>query len=97
MGPYTDRAGRPMADNHHEVVIHGNHDFAGTGHNAELVTDDKGQTWILYHAVSRANPDGRVLMLDRVTWRKGWPEVRSAEPSRLAERPVWKHRTRKQD
>lgn len=97
MGPYTDRAGQPMADNHHEVVIHGNHDFAGTGHNAELVTDDKGQTWILYHAVSRANSDGRVLMLDRVTWRKGWPEVRSAEPSRLAERPVWKHRTRKQD
>lgn len=40
-------------------------------HNSEIVTDDKGADWMFYHAVSVANPEGRVLMLDRVNWKKG--------------------------
>ena len=42
-----------MLDNHHEVVIHPNASFAGTGHNAEIMTDKKGDDWILYHAYIR--------------------------------------------
>ena len=74
-GPYTDKQGRPMMENHHEVLIHGNDAFVGTGHNSEIVTDDRGNDWVLYHAVSREHPTGRVLMLDRIRWRDGWPEV----------------------
>ena len=86
-GPYTDKQGRPMMENHHEVLIHGNDAFVGTGHNSEIVTDDRGNDWVLYHAVSREHPTGRVLMLDRICWRDGWPEVEGASPSLEAEAP----------
>ena len=86
-GPYTDKQGRPMMENHHEVLIHGNDAFVGTGHNSEIVTDDRGNDWVLYHAVSREHPTGRVLMLERIRWRDGWPEVEGASPSLEAEAP----------
>lgn len=80
-GPYTDREGRSMTDNHHEVLIHKNEHFVGTGHNSEIVTDAAGTDWIFYHAVSTANPHGRVLMMDRVQWKEGWPVVEGSSPS----------------
>ncbi|WP_363670712.1 family 43 glycosylhydrolase [uncultured Parabacteroides sp.] len=88
-GPYTDKQGQPMMENHHEILIHGNEAFVGTGHNSEIVADDRGNDWILYHAVSRANPTGRVLMLDRVRWKDGWPEVEGVTPSLEAEAPTF--------
>ena len=61
-GPYMDKNGNPMLDNHHEVVIHPNASFAGTGHNAEIMTDKKGDDWILYHAYIRDKAkQGRVV------------------------------------
>lgn len=80
-GPYLNKYGQSMSDNRHEILIHGNERFAGTGHNAEIITDKLGKTWILYHAVDRTNPNGRVLMLDEVQWKNGWPFVKTNSPS----------------
>lgn len=88
-GPYVDKEGLPMLENHHETVIHGNDAFVGTGHNSEIVSDKQGSDWILYHAVSKANPTGRVLMMDRIKWVNGWPEVTGNTPSLEAEAPVF--------
>ena len=88
-GPYVDREGGKMLDNHHQVLIHGNDRFVGTGHNSEIVTDDAGNDWILYHAVDRENPKGRVLMMDRIYWEDDWPVIKGAVPSLNAEAPVW--------
>lgn len=74
-GPYMDKTGNSMSNNHHEILIRGNDRFAGTGHNSEIITDGKNRTWILYHAVDKINPRGRVLMLDEVQWENGWPFV----------------------
>ena len=65
-----------MMDNHHEILIHKNDSFVGTGHNSEIVSDNAGTDWLFYHAVSVANPDGRVLMLDKIDWIDGWPSVK---------------------
>ena len=89
MGPYLDKAGRPMMENRHEVVIRGNDRFVGTGHNSEIVTDDEGKDWVLYHAVDKLNPRGRVLMLDEVQWDQGWPLVGNGTPSMEWKRPVF--------
>ena len=35
-GPYVDKSGKKMLDNHHEVLIHKNDAFVGTGHNSEI-------------------------------------------------------------
>jgi arabinan endo-1,5-alpha-L-arabinosidase len=80
-GPYLTKDGRSMSDNQHEILIRGNDRFAGTGHNSEIITDNKGKSWILYHAVDISNPKGRVLMLDEVLWNDYWPSVEGNCPA----------------
>ena len=74
-----------MMENKHEILIHGNERFAGTGHNSDIVEDDAGNTWMFYHAVDKNNPKGRMLMLDEIQWKDGWPFVEDSSPS-----PEWK-------
>ncbi len=88
-GPYVDKQGQPMMENHHEIVIHKNDSFVGTGHNSEIVTDKKGDDWIFYHAVDLKRPGGRKLMLDRVRWEKDWPYVENSSPSAVSEAPYF--------
>ncbi|MGQ1891604.1 family 43 glycosylhydrolase [Thermophagus sp. OGC60D27] len=74
-GPYLDKEGNSMMANHHEVLISANSRFVGTGHNSEIVQDDEGSDWVFYHAVDKNNPQGRVLMLQRIIWEDGWPKL----------------------
>ena len=89
MGPYRNKVGQEMMNNRHEVLVKGNDRFVGTGHNSEIVTDDEGKDWMLYHAVDKLNPKGRVLMLDEVQWNQGWPSVSNGTPSMEWKRPVF--------
>jgi arabinan endo-1,5-alpha-L-arabinosidase len=89
LGPYLNKQGHFMMENHHEVLIEKNAMFVGTGHNSEIVQDAKGKDWILYHAVSVMNPKGRVLMLDQVRWKNDWPFVVGGSPSLKSERPYF--------
>ena len=88
-GPYVNKEGKKMLDNAHEVVLHKGNGFVGTGHNAMLQTDDKGNTWMLYHAFQlTSEKKGRQVLLDRVSWDKeGWPYVEGQMPSVKAEKP----------
>lgn len=89
MGPYLDKDGNSMLDNHHEVLIHKNKRFVGTGHNSEIITDKAGHDWLLYHAYRTSDVEsGRVLMLDRVVWKKDWPCVVTNSPSKISKAPV---------
>jgi arabinan endo-1,5-alpha-L-arabinosidase len=63
------------------LAAHG-HWFA-PGHNS-VIEDDAGELWILYHAVDSRRPRSqaaddvntrRVMLLDRLRWRDGWPNV----------------------
>lgn len=89
-GPYVNKNGDKMMNNKHEVLISGNFDFIGTGHNAEIITDKAGTDWILYHAYSRSHSDvARTLILDKITWdADGWPKVNEGFPAAFAEKPV---------
>jgi len=80
LGPYLDKSGLPMMENHNEILIHKNERFVGTGHNSEIVSDNDGNDWVLYHAVDVNNPAGRVLMLDKIEWIDGWPVVEGNTP-----------------
>ena len=88
-GPYTDRQGRPLLDNHYEVVLHRNQRVIGPGHNAEFVSDAEGNDWMLYHGFSADTPDeGRKVWLDRIDWVDGWPHIMGNVPSAVAAAPV---------
>ena len=73
---------KKMLKNAYDVLIDRNSRFVGPGHNSEIVTDDEGQDWILYHAYDLTqNESERMLMLDRITWQDGWPVVEGGSPS----------------
>ncbi|MGM9759525.1 MAG: family 43 glycosylhydrolase [Parabacteroides sp.] len=90
-GPYVDRQGETMLENHHEVILHGDSLFVGTGHNSIWVEDEAKQTWMLYHAFQLDRLDAhRQVLLDRIEWDEaGWPAVKDQLPSHTAVAPAY--------
>jgi len=87
-GPYVDKTGKDMMDNGYSLVIGSSDRFVGNGHCSEIVQDDNGNDWILYHGIDVNKPKGRVLMLDRVCWdNHDWPYVKDSVPSLSSEKP----------
>ena len=75
-GPYVDKQGRKMLDNHYEVLLQGDSRVKGPGHNSQIISDDKRQDWIFYHGYDVAAPTaGRKMYMDRVVWIDGWPQI----------------------
>jgi arabinan endo-1,5-alpha-L-arabinosidase len=57
--------------------------WVAPGHNS-VIEDARGAPWILYHAVDSNRPRSkpsdelntrRVMLIDRLVWRDGWPVV----------------------
>ena len=90
LGPYLDKNGKDMMANGYTVIIQGNTEWVGTGHNSIIQVDDAGQEWIIYHGYRRAQADkGRVVLLDKLQWDEdGWPYVEGNAPSDISETPV---------
>ncbi len=79
LGPFTKRSA---------PILKSNAKWTGPGHNSIVRTN--GRAWIVYHAWQGAHDcsdpgtPGRKLMLDPITWKGGWPTVRSGKPSSAA-------------
>ena len=72
-----------------KVILEMNAAWNAPGHNS-VVSDDAGQDWMLYHAVDvrrpRSKPDAdvntrRIMLIDRIEWRDGWPYLPGAPRS----------------
>lgn len=89
-GPYVNKNGGKMLNNQYELVLQGNSLWAGPGHNSQIVLDDAGTEWMIYHNYQKNDPDlGRLLMLDRLQWTDdGWPYILKKEPSEQEVRPT---------
>lgn len=91
-GPYTDRDGAELLSGEGTLLLSSGEEFIAPGHH-DLVTDDAGDDWLLYHAYERDRPTApsgaprRVLMLDRLRWDGGWPAVGDGTP-RTGEHPA---------
>jgi arabinan endo-1,5-alpha-L-arabinosidase len=64
--------------------------WVAPGHNS-VIDDRCGTSWILYHGVDSRHPRARpadevntrrVMLLDRLVWRSGWPRVAGDGPSK---------------
>jgi arabinan endo-1,5-alpha-L-arabinosidase len=71
------------------LVLEANARWNAPGHNS-VITDDAGTDWILYHGVDNRRPRSkpgddvntrRVMLLDRLIWRDGWPEIANRSPT----------------
>jgi arabinan endo-1,5-alpha-L-arabinosidase len=85
-GPFLDKEGVPLTASRAggtPTLYQNGNAWIGAGHNT-LATDDAGQDWILYHAIDRADPyltgtagiNERPMLIDRLDWVNGWPQVR---------------------
>lgn len=87
-GPYLDKEGNRLLDSNFNVILQRSEKVIGPGHNSEIVKDDEGNDWILYHGFNSAAPeDGRLVYLDRVEWIDGWPIIADGQPSETAIAP----------
>lgn len=82
-GPYYSKDGGRMLDNKFDVILSGNSAFVGTGHNARIIEDNGGRTWMAYHAYIRGQSNiGRTVCLDELHWTgDGWPYFNGGSPS----------------
>ena len=98
LGPFLSRGGRPMTagedGSYDELILTRDSEgvFCGPGHDAEIVTDDRGQDWMPYHSYWQGNGyKGRCMNLDRVFWtRDGWPFFKDGVPSLESKAPIIK-------
>jgi arabinan endo-1,5-alpha-L-arabinosidase len=67
----------------HSIILEKRGKWFAPGHNS-IVTDAAGRDWIVYHAVDTGRPrvkptddvnTRRVMLIDRLEWRDGWPVV----------------------
>ena len=100
LGPYQDKDGNLLTEGAFgELLLEGQsgeQGFSGPGHNAEIITDDEGTDWLLYHAIRKEKPrlengaSRRPLMLDEIHWENGWPVIAYRQPGiEPAEGPVF--------
>ncbi|HEY4064941.1 MAG TPA: arabinan endo-1,5-alpha-L-arabinosidase [Puia sp.] len=73
-GPYLDRDGTPMVQGGGSLVLEGDKNWNGVGHNAVVSFEDGD--WLVFHGYD-ANDQGRSkLRVERLIWPGGWPVVR---------------------
>ena len=67
----------------HSLMLFKSERWLAPGHNS-IVTDQAGDTWIVYHAIDVHRPrqrqedeinSRRILLIDKIQWRDGWPFV----------------------
>ena len=67
----------------HSLMLQRNDRWLAPGHNC-LVSDKDGEVWMIYHAIDVERPrqrqqdeinSRRVLLIDKILWRDGWPWI----------------------
>lgn len=90
-GPYVNKNGYSIMVQNFETILGKSSLVNGPGHTSELIVDDHGRTWMLYHGFAADNPDaGRLLYLDEVKWDSAdWPYITGGSPSTTADAPFF--------
>lgn len=78
-GPFVSYAESNNKQN--SVILKKNHKWIAPGHNS-IVKDQNNQSWIVYHAIDSEDKEkGRVLLMDKLNYKDGWPIISNGTPS----------------
>ncbi|MFD1256870.1 family 43 glycosylhydrolase [Mucilaginibacter terrae] len=77
LGPYADKDGKKMAYGGGSILLAGDRDWYGVGHNA--VCTFNGTNYIVYHGYDAADKGISKLKIDKLSWIKGWPKLVSTK------------------
>lgn len=72
-GPYLDKNGKDLKQGGGSMVIAGNQDWPGLGHNAAYTFD--GKDYLVLHAYESADKGIQKLRILPMSWQDGWPVV----------------------
>lgn len=72
-GPYLDATGKSLFEGGGTLVIEGNKNWAGVGHNSTYTF--KGKDYLVFHAYDMAQRGAPKLKIKEVKWENGWPKV----------------------
>lgn len=91
-GPFVNKSKRSITVSNFETILTKSNNVVGPGHNSELLQDDNGDWWMLYHGFQANDIDrGRVLYLDQVKWDSDdWPYIEGGIPSTKSHKPYFK-------
>ena len=85
LGPFETY--KTFSRNESSVILHKSESWIAPGHNS-IITDENGDDWIIYHAIdpkkpydANSNQDRRVMLIDKLTYKNGWPEIEGSQPS----------------
>jgi arabinan endo-1,5-alpha-L-arabinosidase len=88
-GPFETLAQKTRKSN--SAILERNERWIAPGHNS-VVRDANGQDWIFYHAIDSNNrflkndisgdrDVRRIMLMDRLVYRNGWPMIKNGSPS----------------
>lgn len=73
-GPYTDKSGTDMMIGGGTLLLEGNKDWYGVGHNA--VCTFEGKDYLVFHGYDAADKGRSKLRVEALDWVDGWPVVK---------------------
>jgi arabinan endo-1,5-alpha-L-arabinosidase len=79
IGPYLDRNGKKMLEGGGTLVLQGNKQWYGVGHNSVYTFDN--QDYLVFHGYDASDKGKAKLLIKNLSWdQEGWPVVPSANP-----------------
>ena len=73
-GPYLDKEGIPMTRGGGSIVLEGDKNWHGVGHNAVVTFD--GDDYLVFHGYDARDKGKSKLRMERLVWPGGWPAIR---------------------
>jgi len=79
-GPYVDQEGKKLRNGGGTILLQGNKDWHGVGHNG--ICSANGKDYILYHGYDAADNGRSKLQIQELKWNAtGWPMIDSTQKS----------------
>lgn len=73
-GPYLDKEGKPMASGGGTILLQGNENWFGVGHNSTYTFN--GTDYIIFHGYDASDEGKPKLIIKKLNWdNDGWPVV----------------------
>lgn len=72
-GPYFDRSGKSLNEGGGTLLIQGNQNWYGVGHNSTYTFN--GKDYLVFHAYDANQKGAPKLKIKEVQWEDGWPSV----------------------
>ncbi|KJD34417.1 ABC transporter substrate-binding protein [Tamlana nanhaiensis] len=76
-GPYVDKTGKKLTEGGGSMVIEGNKNWYGVGHNSVFTFNGKDYTFM--HGYDASDKGLPKLIVKELTWIDGWPSVKAMD------------------